>query len=128
MIGDHAVARGLLAIGIACLGLFGLAAFMVERRTKEVGVRKVLGASAPGIVLLLSKDFAKLIGVAFLVAAPLAYLAMTRWLQSFIYRIDLGIGVFLAAGALVLAIAWLTVSYQSIRAARVNPVESLRYE
>jgi putative ABC transport system permease protein len=117
-----------LAIGIACLGLFGLAAFMAERRTKEVGVRKVLGASVPGILLLLSKDFAKLIGVAFVVAVPLAYLVMSRWLQSFVYRIDLSIGVFLAAGALVLAIAWLTVSYQSIRAARVNPVESLRYE
>ncbi|HMB91368.1 MAG TPA: ABC transporter permease [Rhodothermales bacterium] len=118
----------LLAIGIACLGLLGLAAFMAERRTKEVGVRKVLGASVPGIVLLLSKDFARLVLIAFVVAAPVAYIAMHRWLDSFVYRIDLGVGVFLAAGVFVLAIAWLTVSYQSIRAARVNPVESLRYE
>ena len=118
----------LLAIGIACLGLLGLAAFMAERRTKEVGVRKVLGASVPGLVLLLSKDFARLVLIAFIVAAPVAYIAMNRWLESFVYRIDLGVGVFLVAGVLVLAIAWLTVSYQSIRAARVNPVESLRYE
>jgi putative ABC transport system permease protein len=121
-------AFSLLAVVIACLGLFGLASFTAERRTKEIGVRKVLGASVPGIVLLLSKDFTRLVLIAFIVASPVAYFAMERWLQNFAYRIDLGVGVFLAAGVLVLAIAWLTVSYQSIRAARVNPVESLRYE
>lgn len=117
-----------LAILIACLGLFGLAAFTAERRTKEIGVRKVLGASVPGVVVLLSKDFTRLVLVAFVVAVPLAYLSMQRWLEGFAYHVDIGIGVFLLAGGAVLGIAWLTVSYQSIKAAVVNPVKSLRYE
>jgi len=118
----------LLAIVIACLGLFGLSAFMAEQRRKEIGVRKVLGASVEGIVVLLSKDFLKLVGLAFVVAAPVAYLVMDRWLQSFAYHIDISWWVFLIAGSLALAIALLTVSYQSIKAARINPVEALRYE
>ncbi len=117
-----------IAIFIACLGLFGLAAFTAEQRTKEIGVRKVLGASVSGIVLLLSTAFTKLVVVAFVVAAPLAYFAMDRWLQDFAYRIDISWQIFLMAGLTALGIALLTVSYQSIRAALANPVEALRYE
>ncbi len=118
----------LLAIVIACLGLFGLSAFIAEQRTKEIGVRKVLGATMGGIVLLLSKDFLKLVGLAFVVAAPVAYLVMDRWLQGFAYHVEISWQMFLIAGLTALVIAMLTVSYQSIRAARVNPVEALRYE
>ena len=117
-----------IAIFIACLGLFGLAAFTAGQRTKEIGVRKVLGASAAGIVLLLSKEFTKLVLVAFVVAAPLAYFAMDRWLQDFAYRVDLSWPIFLMAGLTALGVAWLTVGYQSIRAALNDPVEALRYE
>ncbi len=117
-----------LAIVIACLGLFGLTAYAAERRAKEIGIRKVLGASVPSIVMLLSKDFLKLVLVAFVIAAPVAYFAMSRWLEDFAYRIDLGAGVFLLAGALALVIALATVSYQAIRAALANPVEALRSE
>lgn len=117
-----------LAVFIACLGLFGLAAFMTQRRTKEIGVRKALGASVPGIVALLSKEFAQLVAVAFAIATPVAYFAMQRWLADFAYRIDLGVGVFLLAGGLALAIALLTVSVQSIRAATTDPVKALKYE
>ena len=118
----------LLAIMIACLGLFGLAAFTAEQRTKEIGVRKVLGASVGGIVLLLSKEFTKLVALAFVVAAPLAYFATNRWLQDFAFQADFSWWIFVLAGLAALAIAWLTVSYQSIRAALTNPVEALRYE
>ena len=118
----------LLAIVIACLGLFGLAALAVARRTKEIGVRKVLGASAPSLALLLSKDFAKLVLVAFVLAAPAAYLWMNWWLQNFAYRISPDVGTFALAGLLALAIALLTVSYQALKAALANPVDSLRYE
>ena len=117
-----------LAILIACLGLFGLASFVTEQRTKEIGVRKVLGASVSSVVLLLSLEFTKLVGIGFIVAAPIAYFVMNRWLQDFSYRTELGIGVFVIAGVLALAIAWLTVSYQSIRAAVANPVNALRHE
>ncbi len=117
-----------LAVLIACLGLFGLAAFTAEQRTKEIGVRKVLGASVPGLVALLSKEFVRLVLAATLVALPLAYLGMQRWLDDFAYRIDVGVGTFLLAGALVLLVALATVSYQAVRAARKDPVESLRYE
>jgi putative ABC transport system permease protein len=116
------------AILIACLGLFGLASFTAASRTKEIGVRKVLGASVGGIVALLSKDFLKLVALAFLVAVPLAYLLMQRWLSDFAYHVDLSPGVFVLAGALALGIALLTVSYQSIKAALADPVRSLRYE
>ena len=121
-------AFALFSIVIACLGLFGLASFMAEQRTKEIGVRKALGASVGGIVLLLSKDFVKLVTVAFVLGAPLAYLGMNRWLDDFAYRVDISWGIFLIAGSLSLAIAFLTISYQSIRAALADPVESLRYE
>ena len=113
---------------IACLGLFGLASFTAEQRRKEIGVRKVMGATVPQIVLLLSKEFTTLVGIAFVVAAPAAYFAMHRWLEEFAYRVDLSWPIFLIAGLAALAIAWLTVSYQSIKASVANPVESLRYE
>ncbi len=122
------IAFSVLAIAIACLGLFGLASFMAEQRTKEIGVRKVLGATVSGIVGLLSKDFVKLVLVAFAVATPLAYFAMQRWLQDFAYRIDIGWSVFALAGGIALGIALLTVSYQALKAALANPVEALRYE
>jgi len=117
-----------IAILVACLGLFGLAAFTTERRTKEIGIRKVLGASASSIVTLLSKDFLKLVLIAFVLAAPLAYLAMSRWLEDFAYRIELGPGIFLIAGGLALLLALATVSYQAVKAALADPVTSLRYE
>jgi len=117
-----------LAIFIGCLGLFGMASFTAEQRTKEIGIRKVLGASVPGVIALLSKDLTKLVVLGFIIAVPIAYMAMRRWLDDFAYRIELGAGVFLLAGAVVLLIAWLTVSYQSIKAALLNPVQALRYE
>jgi ABC-type antimicrobial peptide transport system permease subunit len=116
-----------LAILIACLGLFGLAAFTAQQRTKEIGVRKVLGASVTQIVALLSKDFAVLVLIGLVVATPLAYVVMQRWLSDFAYHTALGPETFLLAGVLALLIAFLTVSYQAWRAATVDPVQSLRY-
>jgi len=118
----------ILAIFVACLGLLGLAAFITERRTKEIGIRKVLGASVPGIVFLLSKEFTKWVLVANAVGWPLAYYIMTRWLQNFAYKIDIGVWIFLFSGTLALLIALLTVISHAIKAATANPVESLRYE
>ena len=117
-----------LTILIACLGLFGLATFMAEQRTKEIGVRKVLGASVTSIVALLSKDFLKLVLIAIVIASPIAWYAMYRWLQDFAYKIDIEWWVFALAGTLAVGIALLTVSVQSIRAALMNPVKSLRSE
>ncbi len=117
-----------LAIFIACLGLFSLAAFIAERKTKEIGVRKALGASSASIVLMLNKSFLRWIIAANIISWPLAYLAMNRWLQDFNYRISLGWGTFLLAGIFTLALAMLTVSYQTLRVALANPVDSLRYE
>ena len=121
------VAAG-LAILIACLGLFGLAAFTAEQRTKEIGVRKVLGASVASIVTLLSKDFLKLVLIAIVIASPIAWWAMNKWLQGFAYKIDIEWWVFVGAGLLAVGIALLTVSFQSVRAALMNPVKSLRSE
>jgi putative ABC transport system permease protein len=121
-------AFALLAIGIACLGLFGLAAFTAERRTKEIGVRKVLGATVMNVVTLLSKDFVKLVLLANLIAWPLAWFAMNKWLQSFAFRVEMEWWVFALAGGLALLIALLTVSTHAIKAALANPVEALRYE
>ncbi len=117
-----------LAILVACMGLFGLATFMAEQRTKEIGIRKVLGASLPQLLLLLSKEFALLVLLAIVVASPLAYTLMQRWLDDFAYRIDISWPIFLGAGLIALLIALLTVSYQSLRAALADPVKSLRYE
>ncbi len=120
----------LFAVVIACLGLLGLAAFTAEQRTKEIGVRKVLGASIGNIVVLLTKEFTKLVGIAFVVAAPVAYFATDWWLQDFVYRLDIfqAWWIFALAGLAALVIACLTVSYQSTRAALADPVKSLRYE
>jgi len=117
-----------LAIIIACLGLFGLATFTAQQRTKEVGVRKVLGASTFGLVRLLATDFLKLVALAFVIATPLAYFGMTEWLNTFPYRTTLGVEVFLFAGTLAVCIALATVAYQAIRAATANPIDALRYE
>ncbi len=113
---------------VACLGLFGLAAFTAERRTKEIGIRKVLGASAGSIVMLLSKDFLTLVMVANLIAWPVAYWAMRDWLTNFAYRIDLHWIIFVLSGGLALLVAFLTVSYQAWKAACTNPVDALRKE
>jgi len=118
----------LLAIFISCLGLFALITFVAVSRTKEIGVRKVLGASSSKIAMLLSKDFIKWALIANIIAWPIAWYAMNKWLQNFAYRIDISVGIFLLAAALVLIIALLTVSWQTIRSARANPVESLKYE
>ena len=113
---------------IACLGLFGLASFTAERRKKEIGIRKVLGASIATIVVLLNKDFLKLATIGFLLAIPFAWYAMNRWLQEFTYRIEIGYEVFLVSGTVAILIAMLVVSWQTIRASIVNPVHSLRSE
>ena len=118
----------LLVVGIACLGLFGLAAFSAEQRTKEIGIRKAIGASVPGLIKLLCRDYLILVGLAFLVAAPLAYLAMRQWLDRFAYAVDVGLGTLLLVGLGALFVALLTVSYQAIKAAHADPVEALRYE
>ncbi len=117
-----------LAIIIACVGLFGLSAYTAGLRTKEIGVRKVMGASVFGVVLMLSKDFTKLILIAFLLAIPVAYYGMDQWLQGFYFRTEIGVFTFLIAGLSTLLISWFTVGYQSIKAAVVNPVQSLRSE
>lgn len=117
-----------LAIFISCLGLFGLASFMAEQRTKEIGIRKVLGATVSNIVLLLTKEFTKWILVANIIVWPIAYYATNKWLQGFAYRTTIGLWIFILAAAMVLFIALLTVSYQSFKAATSNPIDSLKYE
>ncbi|HEY4830955.1 MAG TPA: FtsX-like permease family protein, partial [Waddliaceae bacterium] len=117
-----------LAIIISCLGLFGLATYTAERRIKEIGIRKVLGASVSGITALLSKDFIKLVWVSCMVAFPVAYWAMHKWLQNYQYRIEISWLIFLIAGLLAILIALLTVSFQAVKAAVANPVKSLRTE
>ncbi|MEO8415728.1 MAG: FtsX-like permease family protein, partial [Ginsengibacter sp.] len=117
-----------LAIIISCLGLFGLAAYMAERRTKEIGVRKVLGASVANITTLLSRDFLKLVVISFVIASPVAWWAMGKWLQTYSYRIKIEWWVFAGTGLLCIVIAIATVSYQAIKAAIANPVKSLRTE
>lgn len=117
-----------LAVFISCLGLFGLASFIAERRTKEIGIRKTLGASSKNIFFLLSREFTWWVLAANLIAWPVAWYAMYKWLQNFAYRTGIDWWTFLAAGALALFIAWLTVSLQTLRSARANPVDSLKYE
>lgn len=117
-----------IAILISCLGLFGLATFTAEQRTKEIGVRKVLGANVASIVALLSKDFVKLVLIAFVIASPIAWYAMNEWLADFAYKIDISWWVFALAGGLAVGIALLAVSFQSVKAALMNPVKSLRSE
>ncbi len=117
-----------LAIFIACLGLLGLASFAIVQRTKEIGIRKALGASILNILTLLSKDFARLVGIANIIAWPIAYYAMSRWLQNFAFRSSLAIWIFILAAAIAFFIALFTISFQSIKAAVTNPVDALRYE
>ncbi|HVS95788.1 MAG TPA: ABC transporter permease [Puia sp.] len=126
--GGISLSFSLLAIFIACLGLFGLAAYAAEQRTREIGIRKVLGASVSGIVRLLSRDFLRLVVVAAAISFPLAWWAMHHWLQDFAYRVTIGWEIFALAGAVAVAIALVTVSFQAVRAALANPVNSLRSE
>ena len=118
----------LLAIAIACLGLFGLTSFTAERRTKEIGIRKALGASVSNITSLLTREFVPLIILANLIAWPVAHFAMDSWMRNFAYHIHLGIEIFALSGGLALAIGLASVSYQAIKAAMANPVDALRYE
>ena len=117
-----------LAILIACLGLYGLASFTTARRTKEIGVRKVLGASTANVVSLLTKEFAVLVSVAFVLAAPLSWWIMDGWLSKFEYQTELGATIFVSAGFGILLLMYLTVGFQSVRAALANPADSLRTE
>jgi putative ABC transport system permease protein len=128
MLGRAVAFFTLLALVIAAMGLLGLVAFAVQRRTKEIGVRKVLGASVPSVVALLSRQYLLLVGVAFVIAAPAAYVAMAQWLNGFVYRIDLGPGLFALAGGIALAIALLAVGGHALRAATADPVKALRTE
>jgi putative ABC transport system permease protein len=118
----------MLAIFISCLGLLGLAAFAAERREKEIGVRKILGASILNIVSMLSKDFVKLVIIALILATPIAWYGMSNWLQNFHYRIDMPWWSYAIAGILAIVVALGTIGFQSLKAARVNPVDSLRNE
>ena len=117
-----------LAIFLSCLGLFGLASFTAEQRTKEIGIRRVLGASLSGVVVLLTKEFVRLVALANIIAWPIAYYTMNKWLQNFAYRVHLSVWIFLLSGFAALMIALLTVSYQTVKASTANPVDSLRYE
>jgi len=126
--GRTALVFCLLAIVVCCLGLYGLSAFVIERRTKEIGIRKVLGASVKDTVWSLSRSFLRLVLLAFVLAVPLAWIVMGRWLQNFAYRVDLEVWVFGISGVLALLIAFATVGFQSLKAALANPVDSLRHE
>ncbi len=127
-VGEVAITFAILTILIACLGLFGLVTYMAEQRTKEIGVRKVLGATVTNVVGMLSKDFMKLVLIAAFIAFPLAWWAMYSWLQDFAYRISIEWWVFAVAAITALLIALVTVSFQAIKAALANPVKSLRSE
>ena len=118
----------LVAICISCLGLFGLATFSAEQRNKEIGIRKVLGASVPGIIQLMSRDFLQLVLIAFLIAIPISWWVMHEWLQGFVYRVTISWWMFSVAGGATILISLLTVSSQAIRAALMNPVKALRNE
>lgn len=117
-----------LAILISCLGLFGLAAYVAEQRTKEIGIRKVLGASVAQVWLLLSKDFILLVGISCIIASPVAFYFLQHWLQKYDYRITIGPGVFVLSAAAAIVITLITISFQAIKAALTNPVKSLRSE
>ena len=117
-----------IAICIACLGLFGLSMYATRQRTKEIGIRKVLGASLTGVTALLSKDFLQLVFLAILIAFPIAWLLMNKWLEDFAYRITISWWMFVVAGTVTVLIAVITVSFQAIKAAVANPVKSLRTE
>jgi putative ABC transport system permease protein len=118
----------LIAVFVACLGLLGLASFTAEQRTKEIGIRKVLGASVPNVLVLLGREFTRWVLLANAIAWPVAYLAMDRWLRAFAYRITVGPWIFLASVVIAFGVALLTVSARTVRAASANPIQSLRYE
>ena len=128
LIGKLSGIFALLAIFISCLGLFGLAAYVAQQRTKELGIRKVLGASVAQLWMLLSREFIILVMVSCLIAAPIAFYFMHGWLQTYDYRIGIGPGVFIASGAAAIVVTVVTVSLQAVKAALMNPVESLRAE
>jgi hypothetical protein len=117
-----------IAVFIACMGVFGLSAFLAEQKRKEIGIRKVLGASVSKIVYMLTRDLLWLVMFANIIGWPVAYYAMNRWLQNFAYRTDIHLGIFLLASVLIFLVSFGTLSYQAIKAARANPVDSLRYE
>ena len=117
-----------LAIIIACMGLFALSSFMATRRTKEIGIRKAMGASSQSIFLLLSREFVKWVLLSVFIASPIALILMKNWLQGFAYHVNLRVDIFILAALIALAIAFLTVTWQSLKTARANPVEALRYE
>jgi putative ABC transport system permease protein len=117
-----------IAIFISCLGLFGLTSFSAENRRKEIGIRKVLGARISNLTLLLSKDFIKLVFISILIATPIAWWAMSKWLQAFPYRVTMSVWMFVLAGSIAVLIAVLTVSAQALKAAFANPIKSLRTE
>jgi putative ABC transport system permease protein len=118
----------ILAILISCLGLYGLSAFTVEQRTKEIGIRKVLGASASQIVGLLNKKFTLLVIIALVISVPLSIYLIEQWLDGFAYKVELNIGLFLITGLISILIAWIAVSYHSLKAANINPTDTLKYE
>jgi putative ABC transport system permease protein len=118
----------ILAIVIAALGLFGLSTFAIERRTKEIGIRKVLGASVPSIVQLLTREFVVLVAIAFVVAAPVAWWAMNKWLENFAYRIDITVWIFIAGAVVTLVIALAAIGIQAVKAATENPVKAIKSE
>ncbi|RYY26247.1 MAG: FtsX-like permease family protein [Chitinophagaceae bacterium] len=117
-----------LTIAISCLGLFGLATYMAENRSKEIGIRKVLGASVGSLIQLLTKEFVALVFVAIIIAVPVGWLSMNKWLEDFTYRISISWLTFVTAGVLALLIAIVTVSFQAVKAAVVNPIKSIRTE
>jgi len=117
-----------LSLTVACLGLLGLAIYTAERRTKEIGIRKVLGASVQNVVLSLSKEFIRLITVALVIAFPIAWYAMNKWLQDFAYKTAINWWIFALAASVILIITFITISYQAIKAAIANPIKSLRSE
>ncbi len=127
-VGSVALVFSVLAIAVSCMGLFGLSIFIIERRVKEIGIRKVMGASMAVMVWLLSRQFLRWIVLAFFIAVPLSWFLMSKWLRNFAYRVDLSIWAFLVSGLAALAIALLTVGFQTVKTARANPVDSLRYE
>ncbi len=126
--GDIFTSFASLAVIIACLGLFGLSAFMAEQRAKELGIRKVLGATVGQLAGLLSKDFLRLVLIGIFIASPVAWWGMHKWLQDFVYRIDIGLWIFAVAGGVVILIAGVTISFQALKAAIANPVKSLKTE
>jgi ABC-type antimicrobial peptide transport system permease subunit len=117
-----------IAIIISCLGLFGLASFTAERRFKEIGIRKALGSSNLGIIYLLSSDFTRVVLIAIVIALPVSFFVLSKWLDNFVFKIDMEWWYFLGSGALALVIAWLTVASQAAKASRINPVNCLRSE